>query len=162
MQLSLNAIAVLKHVLTYDGKKEIAKDDKGKDIEVNSARKLDPVEGAQRRFFFKNVEGAITEAKDKITAELELFKEARNAKKAKLEKAGKENVDELLKEDKDLNEKLDALNALNKELNAKVIEFQLEPQTKEVVKKYFDEYGKDIKFAQGDDDSVAEIQEALK
>jgi len=163
MQLSLNAIAVLKHVLTYDGKKEIVKDNQGKEQEVSSARKLNVLESVQRRFFFKNVEAPIKEASEEIEQAVKVHNTLRDSKKEELEKSGKKkDIDKALSEDKEIQASLKLLEDLNKQLNAKKIEFQLEPKTKEVVNKYFQEYANEVGFAAGDDPSVSELEDALK
>ena len=169
MKLTTNALLLLKHILSYTGETEVGP--QGND--VLSARKLNGEESSQRRSFFKNTEKITTEHTDFLRAEQDKVTVVQNKLKEELKKefpkleAEKDDeyetkiVNKMLVNDK-LTKLFESVNKTITEAQLKVQEFEVAPKTQEVLKKYFVKYGDDCGYMPADDNSVSEIEEALK
>jgi len=147
MKLTLNAILLLRYVVTYTGEKEI----KDKE-EVDSPRRLNIDESCQRRHFFNNTEKIYDD-----------FKKAENEAREELQKTvnevkeKSENKNQNFSKNPEIVEKqnqlLDNLDKLRKVEH----EFELTEKTKDFLVKYFKEYGDKVGYAAADDLIVEEI-----
>lgn len=167
-QLSLDAINLLKFILTYTGEKEL--DDKGNEVFVS--RRLNGEESAQRRFYIKNSAGVLEVQDKKIK---ELAEVHNNLVKAKREELAKDF--EMLEGEsrEDFDKRLEAkvvasdevktsfektkteLEALTREL----LTVEMTEKTWDVCKKYFKEFGEKVGFMEGDDKAVELLVEKL-
>jgi hypothetical protein len=168
LQLSHQALLLVKHTLTTTGEKEI--DQKGN--EVPSPLRLSGEEQSQRRHFFKainekldkNAEASATEVKpiqEKLDEMVKVAKKENPIKEGETDydvrinnlvlSANKKALD-LIKERNDILEKA----------NKTKLEFEINDKTFEVVKKWFKEYSEKNGWTVGDDELVTEIEEVLK
>lgn len=170
IKLSTNAITLLRHVLNYTGEKEVDKDGKK---EVFSPRRLWGEDQSQRRHFMKNTEEVVksfeeiykknneefsnfgVETRDKLTKE-----NPRKEKETNEEYA--ERINAILAASKVMNEKFEELDKKVVEEKKKFNMVEVTDKTKEVLKKYILEYGQKEGYVGADDESVEEINEALK
>jgi phenylalanyl-tRNA synthetase alpha subunit len=168
MKLTLLAINLLKHVLMYDGKKEV--NNRGQ--EALSLRKLSNQESSQRRHFFKKVEEFVKKQSELFEDAKKIHNELVNRKRDKLKKdikQGKETkefydekINKELNKDEELKISIENVKELNDKLNKDLFEFEITDETKTVINKYFEEYGNQVGYVQADDDVVLEISDQLK
>lgn len=154
MELSQNGHRILKFILTNTGEKEIGQDGK----EIDSPRRLNGEESAQRRFYLKAVDPIIAEKNEKM---VKLIDDAKEKFKKESPKKDKEKEEEYtlrmniaFQGDKELNKAYQAV-------RDEKIEVELEDKTITVIKKYFVEFGEKIGWQPGDDEFVEEIEKAL-
>jgi len=165
LKLNPNEIGLLRKCLTNDGRKEVTKNDKGEEVEVDSLRRLNGEESAQRRFFFKACDASLEGFQKELSETQGNFIKVRNEKLAEL-KAKKGNEK---KEEKDLYPELDILlkdeiataNAKIQELTLKKLDIDINDKTKAVVKKYFEDYGNVAGWEAREDAIVTEVMESL-
>ena len=167
MQLSVKAIQLLRHVLTYTGEKET--DANGN--ERDAARRLNGVESSQRRHFYKNTEAVVNEYNDTVKA---MFDENNKKNKANREQVMADNPKQENEEETVYTARVDALvnkvtnesiNEMSKEIKAlgeDQHEITLTPETLDVVKKYYAEFGEKTGFTAADDVVIEEVEEALQ
>lgn len=168
LNLSLKAHAMLKYVLSFTGEKEI--DQKGQ--EVFSPRRLSGEESAQRRHYLKKINAVLDETQEKINEETKDMTEKINKGLEKIKKDNPQHKGEedskydmriagILNADVKLIDVNKARNDIIEKYNDEKHEIELTDKTKEVAKKYFDDYGEKIGWASGDDSIVEEIESAL-
>ena len=156
MKISLSQVghSLLKYVLTSTGEKEINPNGQ----EVDTQRRLNGEESAQRRFFLKVVNPLIEENKKEAIKLIDDFKEEWKKENAKKEE----------ETDKEYESRMNIAISNNKELNEKVsevlktkIEVEVTDKTVEVVKKYYKEFGDKNGWLSGDDGAIEEIEAEL-
>lgn len=161
MQLNINSINLIRYLLSYTGEKEAD----GKGNEVMSQRRLSIDESSQRRFFYKNTQNVVSEFDKKSRELAEVHNAKVKEKKDKLKKDKKntdEMIDSLINKDSELLESLKNIQEEVKKMLDTKYDIEVTDKTKEVIKKYFDLYGKEAGFMAGDDEQVAELEEILK
>ena len=176
MLFKYNEITLLKHTLSFTGETELGVE--GKD--VPSARKLNGKESSQRRHFIKNTEEVTKGIEEKIremqTKHNELLEEVKKEHKAEpLDEEGltpeevkaqkallKAQENAAVAGDPKLKESIDGINDEVKVLFEAEHEVEIRPETLEVVKKYFTEWGENIGFNVGDDAAVEALETKLK
>lgn len=170
MKLTLGAITTLKHALINTGEKEV--DEKGRERWTARALKNND-EICQRRFFLKNSEEAIqqfsqdrdvleVERKQKIKEKEEEYKKENPKKKTETEEEHKERIMNLVIQDKEFVEFAKENSKKMANLENVESEIVIEGKTKEVCKKYLDEYTEKVGWTSGNDEAVAELAEKLK
>lgn len=169
LKLPLSALALLRFVLTFTGEKEM----NSKGEEVDAPRRLSGEESSQRRHFIK----AIIPLQEEVTEKVNLLVKEHNAKvgvkREKLKEINQKSdsekesdyeirINNLLNIDVELNESLKSINKEADKFNREEHEIDVMGKTKEVVKKYFGEYGEKIGFGAVDDEWVEAIEDVLK
>lgn len=171
IKLNYGAAKLLKHTLSFTGQKEV--NEQG--MEVPSRRRLSNEESCQRRFFTKAIEPMIQEIEDLKKEYEEKFRKKYNEKiaaerKKREEKKGKSKEirpipqqvlhtavmedEELLAIQEEVNEKL-------KPMLEKEHKLDITDKTKQFCKKYFDLFGEEVGYSEGDDESVEMLMDQL-
>lgn len=168
LKASFGSLKLLKYVLFYTGEKEVGADDK----EVNSVRRLNGEESAQRRFFVK----AFDPIEKEVDASSKTMVEEFEAKVSKKREALKDSllplvdeaddkynarIDAILNKDPELLEDVKAYNAKSMAVTATEHTLNIEDKTKQLLAKYFKEFGDKVGFAMGDDEQVSELSAGL-
>lgn len=162
--LSLNAIRLVKFVLSHTGKKE----ENNRGEEFFSSRPLAGDEHAQRRHFKKAVadqEKGLEDDIEKLVAEHnKLIDEKRNELKKQIEQKKDEPASlyekrllSLLELDQEFVATAKKMVEKRVKLQEKTIEFEITDKTFEVVKKYFKEYHESVGWEDGADKIVEEL-----
>jgi len=170
MELTVKAIGLLSTGLQYDGTKEFNPKTKKEEF---ASRRLNGEESSQRRHFSKAVESALTEYQEKWK---EIADKHNGLVKEKTEELKKENPKEEKEEGEVYKKRIDIMVAQVKEVSDSLREaqegfneldvikniFEITKETKNVCKKYFEEWGDKVGFEPKDDDVLEELEEALK
>lgn len=168
MKLNYNEAMLLWSTIAYTGKMQ-----PGQQGEVPEPRGLNGEESAQRGHFKKRlviVEEELTEeltkAREEYKTILEATKIATESLYPKKEDESDEDytarINKILDSGDELKEPFKKLNETVKEINGRVIEFELTEKTLKVLKKYFEIYGNEVGFKSGDDESVISLTEKLE
>lgn len=169
LKLSTSAVTLLRHTFSYTGEKEIGKDGQ----EVLSPRRLNGDDSAQRRHFFKKTADIVKSYQDVFTGNNEEFNKFSVEVRAKLTSENPQlegekpedyatRINFLLSKSKEMEEKYQELDKKVLEEKKKINVIEVTDKTKEVLKKYFLEFGEKEGFVEADDEHVEEINEALK
>jgi hypothetical protein len=168
MDLSLSSITLLKFVASYDGKKEVNADGK----EVDSPRRLNNEESAQRRFFLREVARVEEETKPALQAIVDgynkFLEEKKTGYKTDNPRAEKETDEEwnkrilsLLENDQEVKDRFELVKVESLALNKKIFSLNLTQKTVDFLKKYFQIFGDEVGFLPGDDEAVQELNQAF-
>ena len=154
INLSQGGFNILRYTLTVTGEKEV----NSQGVEVDSQRRLNGEDSAQRRFFLKIVNPLLEEKRGEAQKLLDDYKEAWK----------KENLKKEEEADKEYETRLNVVIMGDKELNEKIgeilktkMEVDLTNKTFDVVKKYYNEFGDKNGWLVGDDEIVEEINAEL-
>ena len=154
INLSQGGFNILKYTLTVTGEKEV----NSQGIEVDSQRRLNGEDSAQRRFFLKIVNPLLEEKRGEAQKLLDEHKEVWK----------KENVKGEEETEKEYETRLNVEMVGNKKLNDEIgeilktkMEVDLTNKTFDVVKKYYNEFGDKNGWLVGDDEIVEEINAEL-
>ena len=154
INLSQGGFNILKYTLTVTGEKEV----NSQGIEVDSQRRLNGEDSAQRRFFLKIVNPLLEEKRGEAQKLLDEHKEVWK----------KENVKGEEETEKEYETRLNVEMVGNKKLNDEIVEIlktkmevDLTNKTFDVVKKYYNEFGDKNGWLVGDDEIVEEINAEL-
>lgn len=170
MQLNFNEISLLRYVLATTGEKEIGRNNEGKEVEMDAPRRLNGEDSAQRRHFFKNTQEFIDEIQNNLRVSGDEYRkdledEETKLKASEVEKAGEkeEDYNDRIKKlaTSNLSEKLVEKNKKFSETLIVKQEIEVTDKTKEVLKKYFKEFGDKIGFMSNDDEVVESINNLL-
>ncbi len=142
MELSYHAISLLRHVVSFTGEKE--NDKEGKEVECR--RRLNVDESVLRQSFFLETNEKVTKV-EKDVSDLVKTHNSAIAKKELSEEQKEQVIAEFNKKYTDIVNQLFPLS--------------LSDKAKAFLKKYFDKYGEDAGFIDGDGNSVKEISEKL-
>ena len=142
MELSYHAISLLRHVVSFTGEKENNKEGE----ETECRRRLNVDESVLRQMFFSETNEKVKQV-EKGVADLVKTHNASIAKQELTEEQKEQIV-------ADFNEKYTNIITQSFALS-------LSDKTKVFLKKYFDVYGEDVGFIDGDGTSVKEISEKL-
>jgi len=170
MELTAKGIGMISQSLQFDGSKELDPQTKQ---EVFSSRRLNGEESSQRRHFSKAVEPILKEYQEKWKETAEIHN---SLIKEKTEELKKENPKEEKEELGAYNTRINIMTAQTKEVSDSLREVQkslneldankhnveITEETKNVCKKYFEEWGNKVGFEPKDDDTLEELEEALK
>jgi hypothetical protein len=168
MDLSLSSITLLKFVVSYDGKKEVNADGK----EVDSPRRLNGEESAQRRFFFREVARVEEETKPALQAIVDGYNKFLEEKKTgykadnpraedETDAAWDKRILSLLEKDQDIKARFELVKVESSALNKKIFTLNLTQKTVDFLKKYFKLFGDEVGFLPGDDEAVQELNQTF-
>lgn len=147
LNLSSNAIALLKIALTTTGEVTTAADGK----EVREPRKLSNAEVSDRRFFSKAVDAFLTESAETAQA---LLKTHEDKRQEKIKETGTDNHDDLRASKRETEKQID-------EIGKKQFEFEVSDKTRDFLKKCYLGYSDLSGFEAHYDDVVAELDQAF-
>ncbi len=168
MKVSYNALRLLRHVLTYTGEIELNQEGK----EVPTSRRLNGEESSQRNHFRKNsqapmeaVEKAAQAVYDPHNEKVKVKKEALQAANPKREEESdsiyESRINALLNEDTELKEGVKVVNEEVRAITDAPVEVEVSDKTKAVLKKYFEVFGNEAGYGDGDDNAVSEVTTLL-
>lgn len=168
IELSSGALKLLKFCLFFTGEKEF----NAQGVEMNSPRRLNGEESAQRRHFVKAFDPVEKDVDGKIDEIVKEFNAAVDVKKAELKESRPRREDEskedyearvvdILNKDEELLEKMAKTNERTAALRREKCKLEITEKTKEVLKKYFSKFGEEYGFLSADDEYVEELDTAL-
>ena len=174
IKITLQSSLLLKHVLIFNGEKEIGSHGK----EMPSPRRLNSVESAQRRHFLKKVDEHVEKYNKKIGEINEEFKKLREEKLIELKTnnprkeggEGEENEEKaayqkrmkgMLEENKEVQKAFMELQTIIAEEMQMECEIEMTEKTATVVKKYYEIFGHDVGYAAADDANLENINKAF-
>ncbi len=171
VQFTQDAMALLTHVVSFDGKKEIGQE--GKDIA--SPRRVSNEESTQRRFFLKEAQKALDPLKpeadavneahkkwqDTLTSIRSSFQTENPKQEGEAPEAYEARIVAFASQDVNVKEAFEPWKKLFTEFHekhdAQTFELELTSKTVDFLKKYFLEFGEQVGYAPGDDKLVEEL-----
>lgn len=157
MNISYQALDLLKYVVTYSGGYEMNPEGR----EVPSFRRLNGEDSSQRRFYVKEADRVMKLVQPMLDAEVKSFNDLVEKKRSALAETMPEapiqTLNAILEQDQELKDASVIANDKVLALKAEKNEVTLSEKTVEFLKKHFVAYGTDAGFKVGDDETVEEI-----